>query len=108
MYWTRIRYCGMSCGPTRTRILPKIGSLMKRKMCIRDRNTGQGKNVPVSIIVDELPTLYFHKIDRLIGTAPVSYTHLWKLFWQVKTDVMIKGEDLFRTGIVLGVKLPVK
>jgi hypothetical protein len=25
--------------------------------------------VPVSIIVDELPTLYFHKIDRLIGTA---------------------------------------
>lgn len=32
-------------------------------------NSGQGKNVPVSIIVDELPTLYFHKIDRLIGTA---------------------------------------
>ena len=26
-------------------------------------------NLPVSIIVDELPTLYFHKIDRLIGTA---------------------------------------
>lgn len=32
-------------------------------------NQGQGRNVPVSIIVDELPTLYFHKIDRLIGTA---------------------------------------
>ena len=28
-----------------------------------------GENIPVSIIVDELPTLYFHKIDRLIGTA---------------------------------------
>ncbi len=26
-------------------------------------------NIPVSLIVDELPTLYFHKIDRLIGTA---------------------------------------
>ena len=25
--------------------------------------------MPVSIIVDELPPLYFHKIDRLIGTA---------------------------------------
>lgn len=39
-----------------------------------------------------------------------SYTlrHGWKLFWQVKTDVIIKGEDLFRTGIVLGVKLPVR
>ncbi len=32
-------------------------------------NSGEGKNVPVSVIVDELPTLYFHKIDRLIGTA---------------------------------------
>lgn len=32
-------------------------------------NSGMGKNVPVSIIADELPTLYFHKIDRLIGTA---------------------------------------
>lgn len=32
-------------------------------------NSGEGKNVPVSIIVDELPTLYFYKIDRLIGTA---------------------------------------
>jgi hypothetical protein len=32
-------------------------------------NSGQGHNIPVSIIVDELPTLYFHKIDRLIGTA---------------------------------------
>jgi hypothetical protein len=30
----------------------------------------------------------------------------WQLFCQVKTDLMIKGEDLFRTGIVLGVKLP--
>ena len=27
------------------------------------------KNILLSIIVDELPTLYFHKIDRLIGTA---------------------------------------
>lgn len=32
-------------------------------------NTGFGTNNPVSIIVDELPTLYFHKIDRLVGTA---------------------------------------
>lgn len=32
-------------------------------------NSGEGKNVPTNIIVDELPTLYFHKIDRLVGTA---------------------------------------
>ena len=32
----------------------------------------------------------------------------WQVYWQVKSDLMIKGKDLFRTGIVLGVKLPVK
>ena len=32
----------------------------------------------------------------------------WTLYWQVKSDMMIKGADLFRTGIVLGVKLPIK
>ena len=32
----------------------------------------------------------------------------WTLYWQAKGDVMIKGADLFRTGIVLGVKLPIK
>ncbi len=32
-------------------------------------NSGAGKNIPVNIIIDELPTIYFHKIDRLIGTA---------------------------------------
>ena len=52
--------------------------------------------------------------DRFLGGIHLGYEqnytlrHGWKLFWQVKTDVMIKGEDLFRTGIVLGVKLPVK
>lgn len=32
----------------------------------------------------------------------------WTLYWQVKSDMMIKGKDLLRTGVVLGVKLPVK
>ena len=32
-------------------------------------NSGMGKNIPVSIIVDECPTLYVHKIDNLIATA---------------------------------------
>ena len=33
-------------------------------------------------------------------------THRWELFFQVKEDVIIQGEDLFRTGIVGGVKIP--
>ena len=30
------------------------------------------------------------------------------LYWQVKSDLIINGKDLFRTGLVLGVKLPFK
>lgn len=30
----------------------------------------------------------------------------WKLYWQVKCDCLIKGQDLFRTGVAIGVKLP--
>ena len=30
----------------------------------------------------------------------------WQIYWQVKTDLCINGKDLFRTGIVLGFKIP--
>ena len=30
----------------------------------------------------------------------------WQLYWQVKTDLVFNGKDLFRTGVVLGFKLP--
>lgn len=49
-------------------IIGALNALILNRLVMRV-NTGQGKNVLVSIIVDELPTLYFHKIDRLIGTA---------------------------------------
>lgn len=49
-------------------IIGALNALILNRLVTRV-NTGQGKNVPTSIIVDELPTLYFHKIDRLIGTA---------------------------------------
>jgi hypothetical protein len=50
--------------------------------------------------------------NKVLGGIHAGYEHNyrlkggWQLYWQVKTDLMIKGEDLFRTGIVLGVKLP--
>lgn len=52
--------------------------------------------------------------DKVLGGIHVGYEHSyalrkgWKLFWQAKCDLMIKGEDLFRTGIVIGVKIPTK
>ncbi len=35
--------------------------------------------------------------------------HGWQLYWQAKCDVMVPDrKDLFRTGIVLGFKIPTK
>lgn len=51
---------------------------------------------------------------RVLGGVHAGYEHNyrlrggWQVYWHVKSDLMIKGKDLFRTGIVLGVKLPVK
>lgn len=52
--------------------------------------------------------------DQFIGGAHLGYEHNYvlrggtTLFWQVKTDVMINAKDLFRTGVVLGIKIPIK
>ena len=54
--------------PEMESIIGALNALILNRLVTRV-NTGQGKNIPVSIIVDELPTLYFHKLDRLIGTA---------------------------------------
>ena len=54
--------------PEKESIIGALNAMILNRLVTRV-NSGQGKNVPVSIIVDEVPTLYFHKIDRLIGTA---------------------------------------
>ncbi len=54
--------------PEKEQIVGALNAMILNRLVTRV-NSGMGKNVPVSIIVDEVPTLYFHKIDRLIGTA---------------------------------------
>ena len=54
--------------PEKEDIIGALNAMILNRLVTRV-NSGQGKNVPVSIIVDELPTLYFHKIDNLIATA---------------------------------------
>lgn len=50
--------------------------------------------------------------EEVVGWVNVGYEqnyvlrHGWQLFWQVKSDVCINGKDLFRTGVVLGFKIP--
>ena len=51
---------------------------------------------------------------NVVGSVHAGYEHSyslrkgWQVYWQVKSDLMIGGKDLFRTGVVIGVKLPVK
>jgi hypothetical protein len=53
-------------------------------------------------------------LHRFVGGIHVGYEHSyalkhgWEIFFQVKEDVVIKGEDLFRTGIAVGVKVPLR
>ena len=50
--------------------------------------------------------------EKFIAGAHIGYEHTYtlprslELFWQVKEDVIFKGRDLFRTGVSVGIKLP--
>lgn len=52
--------------PEKEQVIGSLNALVLNRLITRVNSKG---NIPVSIIVDELSTLYFHKIDRLIGTA---------------------------------------
>ena len=59
-------YLVIANDPEKEQIIGSLNALVLNRLITRVNSKG---NIPVSIIVDELPTLYFHKIDRLIGTA---------------------------------------
>ena len=50
--------------------------------------------------------------EKFIGAVHLGYEHTyalrggWGIFWQVKEDVVFRGQDLFRTGVTVGLKLP--
>ena len=59
-------YLVIANDPEKEQIMGSLNALILNRLITKVNSKG---NLPVSIIVDELPTLYFHKIDRLIGTA---------------------------------------
>ena len=59
-------YLVIANDPEKEQVIGSLNALILNRLVTKVNSRG---NVPVSIIVDELPTLYFHKIDRLIGTA---------------------------------------
>ena len=104
--WNECASCGHVCPESFWNNYRSYGFGFAYKPCVaRGRNHHGNMRIGASAGSDT---------DRFLGGIHLGYEqnytlrHGWKLFWQVKTDVMIKGEDLFRTGIVLGVKLPVK
>ena len=63
---THPSYLVIANDPEKEQVIGSLNALVLNRLITRVNSKG---NIPVSIIVDELPTLYFHKIDRLIGTA---------------------------------------
>ena len=59
-------YLVIANDPEKEQVIGSLNALILNRLVTPINSKG---NLPVSIIVDELPTLYFHKIDRLIGTA---------------------------------------
>ena len=59
-------YLVIANDPEKEQVIGSLNALVLNRLITRVNSKG---NIPVSIIVDDLPTLYFHKIDRLIGTA---------------------------------------
>jgi hypothetical protein len=59
-------YLVIANDPEKEQVIGSLNALVLNRLLTRVNSKG---NLPVSIIVDELPTLYFYKIDRLIGTA---------------------------------------
>lgn len=59
-------YLVIANDPEKEQVIGALNALVLNRLVSRVNSKG---NIPLSIIVDELPTLYFHKIDRLIGTA---------------------------------------
>ena len=59
-------YLVIANDPEKEQIVGSLNALILNRLVTRVNSKG---NLPVSISVDELPTRYFHKIDRLIGTA---------------------------------------
>lgn len=50
--------------------------------------------------------------DHFIAGAHLGYEHTyflqkgWALYWQIKEDVIFRADDRFRTGVAVGIKIP--
>ena len=86
-------YLVIANDPEKEQIIGSLNALILNRLVTRINSKG---NYPCSLIIDELPTLYFHKIDRLIGTArsnKVSVTLGFQEIPQLEDDYGKVGKD---------------
>ena len=96
LQWTECASCGHICPESFWRNYRTYGLGVAYKPCVvRGRNHYGSLRIGASAGSDT---------ERFLAGLRSG----WTLYWQVKSDMMIKGADLLRTGIVLGVKLPIK
>lgn len=102
--WDKCASCGHVCPESFWRNYNSWGLGAAYKPCvIRNRNNYGSFRFGASLGSDR---------HRVLGGIHAGYEHSfqfgkgWQLYWQVKSDLMIKGKDLFRTGVVIGVKIP--
>ena len=102
--WKDCPSCGHICAESFWKQSTTWGIGMAYKPCVtRTRNAYGSLRLGGSLGSDR---------HEVVGGIHAGYEHDyalrrgWRLYWQVKTDLMINGEDLFRTGITVGVKIP--
>lgn len=104
--WDECASCGHICPESFWNNYNTWGLGVAYKPCvIRGRNNHGNFRIGASLGSDR---------HHVLGGIHVGYEQNyslrggWKLFWLVKSDLMIEGKDLFRTGVVIGVKLPTR
>jgi hypothetical protein len=102
MKWDECASCGHVCPDSFWKNYRTYDFGIAYKPCVvRGRNNHGNVRIGASVGSDT---------DKVIGGIHVGYEHNyalrsgWQIFWQVKTDIMIKGLDTFRTGAALGIK----
>ena len=100
--WDECASCGHVCPDSFWKNYRTYNFGIAYKPCVvRGRNNHGNVRIGASVGSDT---------DNVIGGIHVGYEHNyalrsgWQIFWQVKTDIMIKGLDTFRTGAALGIK----
>jgi hypothetical protein len=100
--WADCESCGHICPKSFWSNYNTWGVGVAYKPCVaRGRNNHGNLRIGASLGSDR---------SDVLGGVHVGYEHSYTvsrkvdLFWQVKSDLMIGGEDLFRTGAVIGIK----